>query len=135
MPLQQDTAKKCCGAADPSLPPIPAAEGALKAMAYVRRQWAAPDETQKPCNTDPNDAVISAGVCTQGNALPSLEAFVSRARNHTLSVSAMAFQDVWNVDLNRVRDCCIHVMAPDHRLIPFCLYNLTSSDGRRLYRK
>jgi hypothetical protein len=51
-----------------------------------------------------------------------------------LAVSAMAFQDVWNLDLERVRDCCIHVMAPDTRLVPFCLYNLTSSRGQRLYR-
>jgi uncharacterized radical SAM superfamily Fe-S cluster-containing enzyme len=135
MPLKQDSAKKCCGANDPNLTPIPAAEGALKAMAYVRRQWAAPDRAQMPSDTDQDDAVLSASACKQGNGLPSLEAFISRARSHTLSVSAMGFQDVWNVDLNRVRDCCIHVMAPDHRLIPFCLYNLTGSDGRRLYRK
>lgn len=46
-----------------------------------------------------------------------LDGFIQRARTHLLSVSAMAFQDVWN--LERVRDCCIHVMAPDTRLIPF----------------
>jgi uncharacterized radical SAM superfamily Fe-S cluster-containing enzyme len=46
----------------------------------------------------------------------------------------MAFQDAWNLDLDRVRDCCIHQLAPDGRLVPFCLYNLTAADGRRLYR-
>jgi uncharacterized radical SAM superfamily Fe-S cluster-containing enzyme len=67
--------------------------------------------------------------------LPSLDAFIARAKTHTLSVSAMVFQDAWNVDLERVRDCCIHVMTPDRRLIPFCLYNLTATDGRSLYRQ
>jgi uncharacterized radical SAM superfamily Fe-S cluster-containing enzyme len=63
-----------------------------------------------------------------------LEDFLERARTHTFSVSAMAFQDVWNLDLKRVQDCCIHVMASNGALVPFCLYNLTASDGKRLYR-
>jgi uncharacterized radical SAM superfamily Fe-S cluster-containing enzyme len=49
-------------------------------------------------------------------------------------VSAMAFQDVWTVDLERIRDCCIHVLAPDRTLVPFCVYNLTDVNGRALYR-
>jgi len=52
-----------------------------------------------------------------------------------LSVSCMAFQDAWNLDLERTKDCCIHVVAPDGRMIPFCLYNLTSAKGERLYRE
>jgi hypothetical protein len=46
----------------------------------------------------------------------------------------MAFQDVWSVDLERVRDCCIHVMTPNRHLIPFCAYNLTNVQGHALYR-
>jgi uncharacterized radical SAM superfamily Fe-S cluster-containing enzyme len=46
----------------------------------------------------------------------------------------MAFQDAWNLDLERLRGCCIHVVAPDGRLVPFCAYNLTSSEGRALHR-
>ena len=46
----------------------------------------------------------------------------------------MAFQDAWNVDLERVRDCCIHVMAENGNLIPFCIYNLTNAEGKSLYR-
>ena len=60
---------------------------------------------------------------------------LQRARTHTLSVSAMAFQDAWNVDLERLKDCCIHVAEPDGRLIPFCAYNVTGISGRSLYRK
>jgi hypothetical protein len=64
----------------------------------------------------------------------SLDAFIHRARTHTFSVSGMAFQDVWTLALDRVQECCIHVMSPDGNLVPFCLYNLTAADGRRLYR-
>ena len=63
-----------------------------------------------------------------------LDDFLDLARNRTFTVSAMAFQDVWNVDLDRVRDCCIHIVDPEGRLIPFCAYNLTDAQGRGLYR-
>jgi uncharacterized radical SAM superfamily Fe-S cluster-containing enzyme len=46
----------------------------------------------------------------------------------------MAFQDAWSLDLERVRDCCIHVMTSDGRLVPFCAYNLTDVQGHALYR-
>ena len=64
----------------------------------------------------------------------SLDDFINRARAHTFSVLAMAFQDIWAVDLERVRDCCIHVMAPNRNLVPFCVYNLTNVEGSALYR-
>ncbi len=59
----------------------------------------------------------------------------TRAGTHTLSISGMAFQDAWNIDLERVKDCCIHVVARDGRLVPFCAYNLTSSSGHALYTR
>jgi uncharacterized radical SAM superfamily Fe-S cluster-containing enzyme len=110
--------------------PIPSETGADKAVAYVARQWSGRG----------NDGgllpMADAGPGDRGCASDSmsLDAFLDRARTHTLSVSAMAFQDAWNLDLERVRDCCIHVLSPDGRLIPFCLYNLTDARGRGLYR-
>jgi len=61
-----------------------------------------------------------------------LETLVSRAKTHYLSISGMPFQDVWNIDLERLRSCCVHVAAPDGKLVPFCAYYLTSADGQRL---
>ena len=46
----------------------------------------------------------------------------------------MAFQDVWNIDLERLQECFIHVVDPGLRIIPFCAYNLTNRQGRPLYR-
>ena len=66
--------------------------------------------------------------------LLSLDDFLSQARQNTFSVSAMALQDVWNLDLERLRDCCIHIMTPEGELAPFCAFNLTAQDGRALYR-
>lgn len=47
----------------------------------------------------------------------------------------MAFQDIWNLDLERVKDCCIHVVNPEGKLIPFCLYNITDINGNYMYRR
>jgi uncharacterized radical SAM superfamily Fe-S cluster-containing enzyme len=47
----------------------------------------------------------------------------------------MAFQDADNLNLERLRGCCISVVIPDGKLVPFCAYNLTSREGRSLYRQ
>lgn len=72
------------------------------------------------------------GCCTD---LSSLDAFLEERQKHTLTISAMAFQDAWNLDLERLQRCYIHIVSPDKRLIPFCAYNLSSSQGVCLYRK
>ena len=65
----------------------------------------------------------------------SWRTFVSRAKTHYLTVSAMAFQDVWTGETDRWERCCIHVVTLDGRLIPFCLFNVTNYEGETLYRK
>ena len=42
----------------------------------------------------------------------------------------MAFQDAWNIDLERLRRCCVHVVTLDRKLVPFCAYYMTDSAGR-----
>ena len=63
-----------------------------------------------------------------------LDAFLEEARSKSFTISCMAFQDAGNIDLERLKGCCISVVAPDGRLVPFCAYNLTGSTGRKLYR-
>lgn len=104
--------------------------GEERAVSYTARQWSAPEG--RGSMNSPGDSVASSSCCD--NNAESLDGFLERARTRMLSVSCMAFQDVWNLDLERVRDCCIHVVAPDGRMVPFCLYNLTSVSGHGLYR-
>jgi 7,8-dihydro-6-hydroxymethylpterin dimethyltransferase len=95
--------------------------GAARTRRCVAEQWSA------------GNAPPSAS--TQGDiAMGQWGVLLERARTHRLSISAMAFQDAWNLDLERLRDCCIHVVARDGGLVPFCAYNLTSATGRSLYR-
>jgi 7,8-dihydro-6-hydroxymethylpterin dimethyltransferase len=108
-PLSRQAAD-CCGKNEQEN------RGTGKAVSYVANQWAAPKPVSCCATKD------------------SLDAFLENHRSNTFAISAMAFQDVWSLDLERVQECCIHVAAPDGRMIPFCLYNLTSSEGLPLHR-
>lgn len=48
-------------------------------------------------------------------------------------VSGMAFQDVWNIDLERLQHCCLHIVSGRDKLIPLCAKYITSTGGERLY--
>ncbi len=98
--------------------PQPAEEGAHKSMGVTARQWG-PAQSEGLAIAEPRD---------------DFDRFLQRARTHTFSVSAMAFQDAWSLNLERLQGCCIHVAQPDGRLIPFCSFNLTSRSGQTLHR-
>ncbi len=100
--------------------PVLAEQGSQQAKASVARHWQAPGNIQPPESMAAEDG---------------LDRFIRQAATHMFSVSGMAFQDAWNLDLDRLKGCCIHSVAPDGRLIPFCAYNLTSGLGKGLYRK
>lgn len=59
--------------------------------------------------------------------------FIKQVHEKGFNITAMAFQDVWNIDLERLQKCRVHVATPSHKLIPFCAYNLTDKEGRNLY--
>lgn len=102
--------------------PIVAAEGAAQARKFVSDNWAAPEPDQEP------------SIFNRRPRLDDLDIFLERKRTHTFCISGMAFQDAWTLDVERLRDCCIHVASPDGRLVPFCAYNLTDRQGRSIYR-
>ena len=100
-------------------PSQPVEGGAKQTIAAVTRQWSAPP-------------AAGSGLTDEGPL--DLSRFLDQVRCHGFSISGMAFQDVWNLDLDRLRGCCIHTLAPDGRLIPFCAFNLTDIQGVPLYR-
>ena len=113
-PLSRHEPDSCCSR------PITAQEGRIKAQDFVSRIWAAP----------PEDASTQTNIPRLGE----WDTFLTRARTHMFSISGMAFQDSWTVDLARLRECYILTVAPDGRLVPFCAYNITSKQGKALYR-
>ncbi|HVN20736.1 MAG TPA: NTP transferase domain-containing protein [Dongiaceae bacterium] len=92
-----------------------------RARLFVARQWAFPA-------SDPSAAGADSVLNT-----PSLDAFLREVQLNTLTISGMAFQDAWNLDLERLRECFLHIVSPDRRLVPLCAYNLTDLQGRSLY--
>jgi 7,8-dihydro-6-hydroxymethylpterin dimethyltransferase len=107
------SAKSCCS-------PKPGS-AAQRAIAATSRQWSR-RSSQEAENADDREAATSDG----------LNRFLDEA-DRILCISGMLFQDAWSVDLERVRRCCVHVVTPDRGLVPFCLWNLTSESGQRLY--
>jgi hypothetical protein len=113
--------------------------GVGRTIETVSRRWALPQagpllghpplSGRKPCcGGQVVDAVRVEGVL-------NLDAFLREVAAGSFTISAMAFQDAYNLDLERLRGCCISVIDPNGRLIPFCAYNCTSRDGHGLYRR
>ncbi len=117
---QEDGQLKRLGTTSCDCNPQPAEEGAIKSIGVTANQWSGVTIKQMEPEKQPID---------------ELEQFLRRARTHTFSISGMAFQDCWSLNLERLQGCCIHVAQPDGRLIPFCSFNLTARDGRALHRR
>jgi 7,8-dihydro-6-hydroxymethylpterin dimethyltransferase len=54
-------------------------------------------------------------------------------KKKSITITCMPFQDVWNIDLDRLKKCCVHVVTEQGSLVPFCAYYLTNISGERLY--
>jgi uncharacterized radical SAM superfamily Fe-S cluster-containing enzyme len=99
------------------LAPSAGEDAAAKSQEYVRRHWRYAESVQNAAHTGESDG---------------LHTLFERIHSHALSVSGMAFQDAWNVDLERLRRCCIHVITEEEKLVPFCAYYLTDAFGCRM---
>lgn len=62
--------------------------------------------------------------CSKEPDINSMEYFLQRVKTHGFTVTAMAFQDAGNIDLERLRRCSLHVFDKD-RFVPFCSYYLS----------
>ncbi len=131
-PAPRPQVSSCCGPAAEALPP-PAlvqlgapkaqlAESVRRAQRFVTQHWSypsAPEQTNAP----------GLG----GIDVSSFDQFLANKKT-SFCISGMAFQDAWNVDLERLRECFLHVLSPQQKLVPLCAYNLTGVSGQTLYR-
>ena len=74
------------------------------------------DVKKAPRSVDVKKLLINA--LTKGT-----EDVIKQFHRKTLFLGIMHFQDLYNIDLNRVERCGIHYATPDGRVIPFCSYN------------
>jgi 7,8-dihydro-6-hydroxymethylpterin dimethyltransferase len=114
-PVEGESGKACCFQRDSG--------GVQRTVTLVSQRWAA---------VEPKPAPYCPGLSADTSI--DLDDFLFQVRNNSFTISCMAFQDAWNIDLERLKGCCISVVGKDGRLIPFCAYNLTGTRGQRLYR-
>ena len=86
----------CCKSVD--------TDAALKNRRFVARRW-----------TRPEQETVQEGKLDMSN----LDTFISRGRTHAFTITAMAFQDAYNLDIERLRVCSLHVWH-NGKAIPFC---------------
>ena len=91
--------------------------GKLKMNEMILRQMPKfVDELRAPDNFNLKELIWS--VFIKGTR-KSLAEFHDRS----LFLGIMHFQDLYNIDLERLEKCGIHYALPDGRIIPFCAYN------------
>lgn len=74
------------------------------------------DKTRGPKNI--NFILLLSNLLKTG----SLE-HLSNFHQKSLFLGIMHFQDLYNLDLDRIKHCGIHYATPDGKIIPFCTYN------------
>lgn len=62
--------------------------------------------------------------------MTDMEHFLRRARSHGFTITSMAFQDAGNLDVERLRQCSLHVYK-EGKHIPFCAYYLSPMGQQR----
>jgi uncharacterized radical SAM superfamily Fe-S cluster-containing enzyme len=77
----------------------------LKNRKFVSRRW-----TRAPSGQNPPG---------EGDDYRDMGNFLSRVKSHGFTVTAMAFQDAYTLELPRLRRCSLHVYDGE-RTVPFC---------------
>ena len=85
------------------------------------------EESSCCCKAPKEEENVSC--CCEGNSvtevdITSMEGFLKRAKSHGFTITSMAFQDAGNLDIERLRQCSLHVYK-DGKHIPFCAYYLS----------
>lgn len=108
---KQDLGSKCCREGLEN-------EAALRAQNYVARRWQLNNVEESKLDEHEKD---------------DFDRFLDRIQNYRLSITCMTFQDVENLDLERLKYCSVPVVN-NGKAIPFCAYNLTNRMGHSLYK-
>ena len=83
----------------------------LKNRSFVARRWTRSPESERESSEQAD--------------MTDMTSFLSRVKSHGFTVSAMAFQDAYNLDIDRLRHCSLHVSSGG-KVIPFCSNYITA---------
>lgn len=94
---------------------------------YVLDKWdiAVPEDSAGIDNPDccSGGEAAFASKYRSSDEITDLDEFLTYYRRNTFTVTGMAFQDITNLDAERLKRCRVVQMTDDYRLIPFCAYN------------
>lgn len=74
------------------------------------------DDSNAPKDIDFSKNFLNLFVDRSGNAIKVFH-------KKMMFIGIMHFQDLYNMDIERIQRCGIHYVVPDGRVIPFCTYN------------
>ena len=119
--------RDACGCGAPAAR-RPAVVAPADKAAHVAARWSV-QRASAPASSACCGAPPEAAAASSGHEPDLWDTMIRGIHANTFSISGMAFQDVWTLDLDRLRRCYLHVLAADGRVVPFCSYNLTAVDG------
>lgn len=103
-------------------------EEALRNRNFVARRW------KRDLDLEREAAKINQSCCTAATEgeesgccsdMMDFDTFLARVTANGFTVTGMAFQDAYNLDLERLRRCSLHVYDGG-RIVPFCARYLTN---------
>ena len=94
-------------------PPQFCNDEALRNRNFVARRWKRNPVLEKESSSLPDT-----------ENMMDFDSFLARVAANGFTVTGMAFQDAYNLDLERLRRCSLHVYD-NGRVIPFCAKYLT----------
>ncbi|MDR1299376.1 MAG: radical SAM protein [Oscillospiraceae bacterium] len=89
----------------------------LKNRKFVARRWKR--------ERAPETVSASGGIADESGAV-DMDSFLERVKSHGFTITCMAFQDAYNLDLERLRQCSLHVFD-GRRTVPFCARYITAA--------
>jgi autotransporter adhesin len=98
------------------------AQAAERSRNFIGRRWKR-QNTGSPAHASP---YLSSGAREDDASVDigALDGFLDRVRSHGFTVTAMAFQDCYNLDLERLCHCSLHTYDGE-RIMPLCVRYLT----------
>jgi uncharacterized radical SAM superfamily Fe-S cluster-containing enzyme len=84
---------------------------------FIGRRWKRQESSALDSSTNGSTADASVDIT-------SFNGFLERVRTHGFTITAMAFQDCYNLDLERLRHCSLHTYDGKN-LAPLCVRYLT----------
>ena len=48
---------------------------------------------------------------------------MAHLKDHIFQIAIKDFLDAWTFNVKQVMKCCVGILVPDGRVIPFCAYN------------